>query len=294
VSAPAEQRIAETLAAAGCTGAVHVRDIDTGAAVGLDDGRAEPLSSVVKVPLLVAFHRLADAGAIDPGERRTIAPEERTQGLTGTAVFEDAAAISLRDLALLMITVSDNAAADELFRVVGLGAVRTAMAELGLPRIEIRQTMAELFDRLAAETGGSTPAEAAARLADPAAVARLSVLDPATSSSAPPRELAALLAAIWRDEAASPAACGQMRRALGLQVWPHRLSSGFPYDDVRVSGKTGSLPTLRHEIGVVEYPDGGRYAVAVLTRSALPAPTQPLADAAIGTVARIAVEHLRG
>ena len=119
------------------------------------------------------------------------------------------------------------------------------------------------------------------------------MLDPRRSSSAPPRELTALLGAIWRDEAASPAACAQMRRALGLQVWPHRLSAGFPYDDVRVSGKTGSLPTLRHEIGVVEYPDGGRYAAAVLTRSALPTPTQPLADAAIGTVARMAVEHLR-
>jgi beta-lactamase class A len=293
VSTTIAERMAAALADAGCTGAVHVRDIDTGAEVGLDDGRAEPLSSVVKVPLLVAFHRLADAGVLDPGEQRELTRERRTQGLTGVAVFQDPATISLRDLALLMITVSDNAAADELFAAVGLDAVRAAMTELGLPGIAVRQTMGELFERLAAETGGSGPADAAERLADPAAVARLGVLDPRVSSSATPRELTALLAAIWRDEAASPASCAEMRRALGLQVWPHRLSSGFPYDDVRVSGKTGSLPTLRHEIGVVEYPDGGRYAVAVLTRSALPAPTQPLADAAIGTVARMAVEHLR-
>ena len=85
-----------------------------------------------------------------------------------------------------------------------------------------------------------------------------------------------------------------MRRVLALQVWPHRLASGFPSDDVRVSGKTATLPTMRHEIGVVEYPDGGRYAVAVLTQTGSPAPTQPRADAAIGAVGRRAVELLRG
>jgi beta-lactamase class A len=72
-----------------------------------------------------------------------------------------------------------------------------------------------------------------------------------------------------------------------------RLASGFPFDDVAVSGKTGSLPTLRSEIGVVEYPDGGRYAVAVFTRSFGTAHNQPRADAAIGSAARIAIDHLR-
>jgi beta-lactamase class A len=51
---------------------------------------------------------------------------------------------------------------------------------------------------------------------------------------------------------------------------------------------------MRHEIGVVEDPDGGRYAVAVLTQTGSPAPTQPRADAAIGAVGRTAVELLRG
>ena len=44
----------------------------------------------------------------------------------------------------------------------------------------------------------------------------------------------------WGDE---------LRAVLGVQAWSHRLASGFPFDDVRVSGKTGTLPTLRHEAG---------------------------------------------
>ncbi|MYZ41175.1 serine hydrolase, partial [Streptomyces sp. SID4917] len=75
-----------------------------------------------------------------------------------------------------------------------------------------------------------------------------------------------LLGLVWRDEAAPAAACADVRRWLEFQVWPHRLRSGFP-DGVKVSGKTGTLPSVRNEIGVVEYPDGGRYAVAVFTRA---------------------------
>ncbi|KJY47691.1 hypothetical protein VR46_02055 [Streptomyces sp. NRRL S-444] len=71
------------------------------------------------------------------------------------------------------------------------------------------------------------------------------------------------------------------------------MAAGFPFDDVHVAGKTGSLPTLRNEVGVIEYPDGGRYAVAVFTRAANPAATLPAADAVIGTTARIAVDALR-
>ncbi|MFC7510391.1 serine hydrolase [Streptomyces thermocarboxydus] len=102
-----------------------------------------------------------------------------------------------------------------------------------------------------------------------------------------------LLGAVWRDEACTPEHGAAIRRIMGLQVWPHRLASGFPFDDVHVAGKTGSLPTLRNEVGVVEYPDGGRYAVAVFTRTAHTAATLPAADAVIGTAARIAVDALR-
>ena len=84
-----------------------------------------------------------------------------------------------------------------------------------------------------------------------------------------------------------------MRRVLGLQVWPHRLSSGFPSDAIHVSGKTGTWPGIRNEVGVVEYAGGGRYAVAVFTTTERQAATAPEIDHAIGTAGRIAVDALR-
>jgi beta-lactamase class A len=83
-----------------------------------------------------------------------------------------------------------------------------------------------------------------------------------------------------------------MRRLLRLQVCRHRLASGFPTDDVLVSGKTGTLLNLRSEVGVIELPDGHRFAIAVFTRSSDAALTNPRADAVIGTAARLAVDQL--
>ena len=71
-----------------------------------------------------------------------------------------------------------------------------------------------------------------------------------------------------------------------------RLASGFS-DAVTVAGKTGTIPFVRNEAGVVTYPDGRRYAVAVFTRSDSLAERNPAIDAAIGTSARLAVEGLR-
>ena len=104
--------------------------------------------------------------------------------------------------------------------------------------------------------------------------------------------MTSLLARIWRDEAASAAACAEMRRTLTLQAHRHRLASGFPADDVQVAGKTGTLLNLRSEIGVVELPNRHRYAIAVFTRSHTTALTNPAADAVIGTAARLAVDQL--
>ncbi|REE95892.1 serine hydrolase [Thermomonospora umbrina] len=286
-------RIEEAFRDAGVTGRLAAVDVDGGRGIGVRPDEPVVLASVMKVPLLVALHRQAAAGTLDPAERVVLGPDDRTAGSTGLAMLRDEVAMSLRDLAALMITVSDNAAADALFARVGVPAVNTVLAELGLRGTHVAGTCRELFDSMESDAGVADREELWAVLDEPGMLGRLSALDPARTSRSTPAETAGLFAAIWRDEVAPAAHCAQMRRLFALQVWPHRLASGFPYDDVRVSGKTGTLPTIRNEAGVVEYPDGGRYAVAVFTRSVSTAAVLPKADAVIGTAARLAVEYLR-
>jgi beta-lactamase class A len=288
-----EDRIEAVFRKAGVTGFLHALDLDTGREITLRGDDPVVLASVFKVPLLVAFHRQADAGLLDPTEPVTLPPSQRTDGPTGVSAMRDEVRMSLRDLCYLMIAVSDNTAADTVLSRVGQDAVDATVNALGLRRTRVVAGAHGLHEALLHDAGVTSLADLWARLDEPGLLPSLRVLDPVHTNRSTPREMSRLLSLIWRDEACSPGGCAEMRRLFGLQVWPHRLSSGFPYDDVRVSGKTGTLPTLRNEVGVVEYPDGGRYAVSVFTRSLLPLAVLPEADAAIGTTAHLAVEALR-
>ncbi|GEB62207.1 serine hydrolase [Streptomyces gardneri] len=289
--AAARRRITAAFADAGVTGLLHAVDIDTGTALGIGSDTLVPTASVHKLCLVATLYRQSSLGLIDPTrpvEIPAIPAEDRAPGATGLSVMRDAARLSLRDLASLAVAVSDNTAADLLWDALGLDTVNATMTGLGLTRTHAVQTMRELFATVREDAAGEPAA-----LTDPAVVARLRALDPTRTNRSTPREITALLAAVWRDEVCAGEYGEELRALLGLQAWSHRLAAGFPFDDVRVSGKTGSLPTLRHEAGVVEYPDGGRYAVAVFTRAASTDVTLPAADAVIGGAARIAVDALR-
>jgi beta-lactamase class A len=283
--------ITDAFERAGVTGWLHALGIDTGDEVDVGADAAVAMASVFKVPVLVALYRAAEDGGLALTDRVRLGADERTLGMTGLGAMADDAELSLRDLALLMITISDNAAADAVFARVGHDTVSRVLTGLGLTDTAIRVSCQDLHDMLTDDLAGCGLSLAEA-VADPGALARFRSLDPDATNGTTPRDMTALLAAIWRDEAAPAPACRAMRRILGLQVWPHRLASGFPTDDVRVAGKTGTLPTLRSEIGVIELPGGRRYAVAVFTRSWGTSLVDPAADAVIGTAARLAVDHL--
>jgi beta-lactamase class A len=288
-----QARIAAAFADAGIEGWLHAIDVDDPRReIGVRPDEAVVLSSVFKLPLLVELWHQIDAGQIGATTPVDLPASARTAGPTGIAAMRDDVRMSVRDLAQLMIAVSDNAAADALFDLVGEDAINTRLGVLDLRATRVVGCCRDLFGAMEEDAGTDDPEELAVRLAEPAVRDRLRVLDPARTSRSTPREMTTLLRAVWTDAAAGPAACAEMRRALGLQVWPHRLAAGFPSDDVRVSGKTGTLPGLRNEVGVVELPSGARYAVAVFTRSDSPAFVLPQADAAIGRAARVAVDAL--
>lgn len=289
----AEGRVRAVFRQAGARGWVHCVDIDEPALeVSVDADEEVVLASVFKLPLLVELHRQADDEVLDLAEQVEVGIA-RTPGSTGLAVMQDPARLSLRDLAALMITISDVAAADVLLERVGREAVNSRMAELGLRATRIRQNCAEMLDAVYEDLGVTGDAELATALAGLDAMEGLRVLDPRRTNAGTPRELTSLLTAVWQERGASERSCSSMRALLARQVWPHRLAAGFPSDAIRVFGKTGTLPGIRNEVGVLEYADGRRYAVAVFTRSDGTALAMPQVDAAIGVAARMSVDDIR-
>jgi beta-lactamase class A len=287
----AAERIGTAFDAIGVTGSLHAVDLATGREVAVGADAPVVLASVFKIPLVVALYRLHDAGALDISRPVEIAA--RTGGATGIAAMHDPVRMSLRDLAYLAIAVSDNAAADVVFDALGDAPIAQLLADLALHRTRVPHRCRDMASALVADVGADDVDDVQARLSrEPELVEALSVRDPERTNASTAREMTTLLAAIWQDRAATPESCGAVRRLMGLQVWPHRLASGFPEDGYSVAGKTGTLPGIRNEVGVVGRPDGGHVAVAIFTRAASPAPSLPQADRVIGTAARIAVDAL--
>jgi beta-lactamase class A len=285
--------IDEAAAAAGADVYAHAIDVDSGRQIGVRADKPVVSASTFKVPVLTEYVWQVDAGQLDPTSRITIAAGRTTIGPTGLSVFVDDAEWSLRDVATSMITVSDNAATDIVMRLVGIDRVNATMAQLGLPATFLVEDCAALLASVVDELGGDTEDPDDLDLAsDPERIAQLSACTPELTNRTTPQEATRLLQLLWTDQAASPNACAEARRIMGLQVWPHRLASGFPDDDLVISGKTGTIGVVRNEIGVVEFPDERRYAVGVFLRTHRSGFRQPAADALIGTVGRLLVEHL--
>lgn len=292
----AAERIDAVFADAGCNGWLHARVVGqpSGSAAVLSLGGEQPVvpASVYKVVLLVAAARAVDAGRIDPRARVVVDPAAATPGPTGIATLSDPVELSVRDLLRSMIAVSDNAAAGVLMRLVGLDAVQATARDLGLHGTRIVGGDAEIHAAMMAETDTHTVAEAFAALADDDLARPVRAYDPTFGSATTAADMTALLAAIWSDTAASVEQCAFARSALAGQVFRHRVASGFG-SAPSIAGKTGTLGALRNEVAVVEYPGEHPVAVAVFTHAARNDPSLPRVDAAIGTVAAIAVDALR-
>jgi beta-lactamase class A len=287
-------RLAEVFADAGAAGSVHAREIGgTGREVGVGADDTVVLASVFKIPVAVAYAREVAAGRLDPAERTTVTARYRIGGI-GTAGCADDVEMSWRDLALFMLTMSDNAATDLLYHRLGRATVDAVLADLGLARTRLIGCCEDIFASITEELGlGEDEDLDAALAATPAErLEKLAALDPERTSASTPREITALLEAIWTDRAGPPEACAEVRSIMARQIWPHRLSAGFP-SDVQIAAKTGTLPGVRNEAGVLTFPDGRRFAVAVFTRADSLAPRLPAVDASIGRAARLAIDHLR-
>jgi beta-lactamase class A len=300
----AEARLRDVFAAAGCDGFLHVHDVDGDQELELDADTLVVSASVFKVAVALELFRQAAAGELDPTERLRLDPQSSLGAPAGLSLFSDEVEVSLRDLAVSMLTVSDALATDALLERVGIERVNELTRSLGLAETLIVDDIRSMFDSLAGDTGFASWADFAghpwievgeeemARTLTRMRVAR--TCDPALANRTTPREMTQLVRAIWRDEAAPAEACAAVRSLMGKQLQRERIARGFRDPNVGFSGKTGTFGgAFRNEVGVVEFPDGDRYAIAIFTRAHALYERQLDIDDAIGVAAGLAVATLR-
>lgn len=286
--------ISAIFADAGCRGWLHARPVDRAQPqVSVGGDAAVVAASVYKVLVLVAAAQAFDEGRLDPRAHVRVVPGECTPGPTGISQFAYPVTLSWLDLARMMISLSDNAAADVLLGAVGLDSVHAVIAELGLRSTQVVGGTAALQHQVVRDTGALTLNEAVGLLASNNDIRASEAFDPAYTTATSGADMNTVLAGIWTDAVASPTSCASMRELLSQQIWPHRIRSAFPFADVVVAGKTGTIGPVRNEVAVVAFPGETPMAVSVFTRAARADIFLPIVDRAIGRAAAIAVTQIR-
>jgi len=139
---------------------VAVLDLTNGDKFVLRGEEVFPQASSIKITVLLELYRQAQEGKLKLTDRYTVqqsdlvADSDIMNGLTPGVTN-----ITLRDLATMMVAVSDNSATNVLIDRVGMAAVNSEMDTLGLPHTRLRRKMMDLKAASEGRENISTPEE---------------------------------------------------------------------------------------------------------------------------------------
>lgn len=213
---------------------VAILDLESGNVYGVNRTLVFPQASAIKISILVELYRQVEAGILQLEERLPVEAATAVGGAGVLPFFGDGTShLALRDLAVLMIVLSDNTATNLLIEQVGMEQVSRTMADLGFPAIRLQRRMIQTRASARGIENIATPADAAG-----------------------------LMERIHRCALPMQASlCEDMRRILEIPrsgTLPSGVPSGIP-----LAWKSGSLEGVAVAWGIVNLP-GRPYVVAAM------------------------------
>jgi beta-lactamase class A len=210
---------------------LSIRDLDGGRTLEIRADEAFPTASSIKIAILYELFRQAAEGRISLDEvTRPGLPRVGGDGVL--QLLSDRVSLSFRDVAVLMMSHSDNEATNLLIDRLGREAINQRLRSLGLRATSLQRRMMDID---------------AARRGD--------------ENLATPAELRRLMEIVWKGEGLRAEQLRDLRALLTLpKSSPFR--AGLPRGVV-VADKPGSLDGVRAAVALVDVP-GRPYSAAVM------------------------------
>ena len=213
---------------------VSIEDLSTGDHLFLHEDEVFAQASSIKIAVLADLYLQAQQGKLKLTDLYTvqssdIVPDSDIMGGLTSGVTR----LTLRDLATMMVAVSDNSATNVLIDRVGMENVNAMLDSLALPHTRLRRKM---MDLQAAKQG--------------------------RENISTPREMTALLAAIYQGKVLNKETTDQFFKMLSTNK-----DSFIPRDlppDLKVANKPGELEAVRNDSGIV-FVEGRPYVICVMT-----------------------------
>ena len=213
---------------------VAIEDLTTGDHYFLREDEVFAQASSIKITVLANLYLQAQQGKLKLTDPYTVQSSDLVpdsdimNGLTPGVTR-----LTLRDLATMMVAVSDNAATNVLIDRVGMPNVNAMLDALGLTHTRLRRKM---MDLQAAKEG--------------------------RENISTPREMMTLLDAIYHGKVLNKESTADFFAMLSTNK-----NSWIPRDlpaEIKIADKPGALEAVRNDSGVV-FVDGRPYVICVMT-----------------------------
>jgi beta-lactamase class A len=213
---------------------IAIEDLKIGDQFFLHENEVFAQASSIKIAVLANLFLQAQQGKLKLTDLYTVQASDLVpdsdimNGLTPGVTR-----VTLRDLATMMVAVSDNSATNVLIDRVGMENVNAMLDSLGLAHTCLRRKMMDLEAAKQGRENISTP-----------------------------REMLLLLEAIYREKVLNKESTADFFKVLSTNK-----DSWIPRDlpaDVRIANKPGALEGVRNDSGIV-FVEGRPYVVCIMT-----------------------------
>ena len=200
---------------------VAILDLTTGQEYVLHADEVLPTASSIKIAILAELYHQAQQGKIKLGDLYTLQSADIVggSGVAG-ALTPGVTRLTIRDVAALMISVSDNSAANIIIDRIGMENVNALLDSLGLTHTRLRRKMMDVKAAAEGRENISTP-----------------------------REMVTLLEDLYRGKVFNKQMTDDFFELLSVHKESY-IPRELP-EDLRIANKPGELEGVRNDSGIV-------------------------------------------
>ena len=200
---------------------VAILDLTTGKEYFLHADEVLPTASSIKIAILAELYHQAQQGKIKLGDLYTLQKSDLVSGsgIAG-ALTPGVTRLTIRDVAALMVSVSDNSATNVIIDRIGMDNVNALLDSLGLTHTRLRRKMMDVKAAAEGRENVSTP-----------------------------REMVKLLEELYRGKVLNKQMTDDFFELLSVHKESY-IPRELP-EDLRIANKPGELEGVRNDSGIV-------------------------------------------
>jgi beta-lactamase class A len=228
---------------------IGFKDLDTDYEYFLNEDDKFLTASVFKVFVIIELYNQALKGIINLNTRLKLSNKDKSTGSGVLQYLHAGLKPTIKDLAKLMMIISDNTATDIIIDLIGKENINRTLKELELYNTKVMYTTKEILYDLANAKDIKTAMRnlKISRINKDANVLN----DYENNDVTTPKDMVRTLELLYKKKILTPKACNEIINIMkDCQTGEARLKRFLP-SDVKVAHKTGTLPGVVNDAGII-------------------------------------------